>query len=194
MAFCPQCFGSDRRVPYNKSGVCYRCAPAPVPALALWFNPPPRVSDWIAALKSAPEETVTDAQAELCVLDTLGWVPDELALTAAAAEALYDSARSSQPPPGPEPAGSFYGTEGRRYQQQNAHCTHVSSLGARDPKYGESWLVKFVTPCGCELTWFASSDKWLPEPDRSYDIKFTVKDHEIYKGRRQTRVQRVGTL
>lgn len=194
MAFCPQCFCSDRRVPYNPSGVCYWCAPAPVPVSARWFNPPPRVSDWIATLKFATEETVTDAQAELCVLDTLGWVPDALALTAAAAEALYESARSSQPPPGPEPKGAFYGVPGERTEQPRARCVHVSSLGARDPKYGESWLVKFVTPCGCELTWFASSDKWLPEAGQSYDIKFSIKDHEVYKGKRHTRIQRVAPL
>lgn len=189
---CPSCLESDRRLILPEAHVCVRCSPVPRPPDAPLFVPTAAVAAWIEALASGPEAQLSDAQCELCLMHYLGWVPDALILTAHAAEALFEQAVRALPEPPPEPTGTHYGTVGVRAQQASVQCVHCETLGIGE--YGERWLVKFVTPCGCELTWFASSDKWLPDAGTTHDVKFTVTKHDLYKGRRVTIIQRAAKL
>lgn len=148
---------------------------------------------WLATLASLPDDsTLTDAQAELCLLLRLGYVPAEYAVVAAAA----DSMLPAPPEAKPEPTGTHYGTLKERTQAAGCQCTHVANIGPSQahPEYGDRWLCKFTTPCGAELVWFASSDKWLPEAGKSFDIKFTPVSHSDYQDKRQTIIQRVAPL
>lgn len=193
MPFCPSCFESDRRVPYDAAGHCFGCAPGS------WspsdeFRPDPEVSAWIEQLRTLDEHLLSDAEADLCVLARLGFVPDDYRVVATAARALYEAHLARQPAPPPEPEGSHYGTPDTRASQVGCQCTFVKSLGVSNPKYGERWIVKFQTPCGCELVWFASSNKWLPDAGTIQDIKFTVSKHDAYNGRKNTIIQRVAPL
>jgi hypothetical protein len=59
-----------------------------------------------------------------------------------------------------------------------------------DGNYGLKTLVKFVTDKGENLTWFASGSTEF-KIGKEYDIKFTVKKHEMYNNEKQTMVNRV---
>lgn len=60
--------------------------------------------------------------------------------------------------------------------------------------YGETGIHNMTDEHGNALVWFASeSSEWM-EQGRAYRIKATVKDHNEYKGRKQTVVNRVSVI
>jgi hypothetical protein len=64
-------------------------------------------------------------------------------------------------------------------------CTLVRPI---DSRYGVTYLHRFVTAEGNSLTWFASSTQ-LKE-GAHYNLKGTVKAHEVYRGEKQTLLTR----
>lgn len=80
------------------------------------------------------------------------------------------------------------GTVGERQTFQNLTVEAIKYL-----EYQYSWhkattitLYKFRDPAGNLIVWFSSSRKIELEEGITYDITGTVKEHDVYKGERQT--------
>ena len=88
-----------------------------------------------------------------------------------------------------EGAEWFPGAPGERCEAEGVRVTMAREM--EDRGFGASCLVKMVTKDGILLTWFASSSAEWPEVGDVLSIRFTVKDHDQYQGRKETKVQRV---
>lgn len=81
------------------------------------------------------------------------------------------------------------GEVGKRYYFPNAV---VMSMKSFETMYGVTTLITFKTKGGNIAKWFASGDKTDDyELNEEIDIVGTVKDHDEYKGRKETLLNRV---
>lgn len=91
-----------------------------------------------------------------------------------------------------------------KYIKDNSKSVYLGEIGGKltnitvrllkdtelESQYGVVHLYSFLTPDGCNLSWFASNNQHL-EIDQDYVIeKCTVKDHKEYKGELQTQITR----
>jgi len=94
-------------------------------------------------------------------------------------------------------------TEAKRERAERPDSHHVGTVGKRQEfvvtchkifesggNYGLTGIHKMTDQDGNDLTWFASSAKWLEE-GKTYRIMGTVKAHDEYKDRPQTTINRV---
>jgi len=94
-------------------------------------------------------------------------------------------------------------TEAARERVVRPESKHVGAVGERrkftatchrvfesQGNYGVTGIHKMTDRDGNDLTWFASSAKWLDE-GKTYNIVATVKAHDAYKDRPQTVITRV---
>ena len=71
-------------------------------------------------------------------------------------------------------------------------CIEHRSLGIGD--YGETFLIKFQSAAGNDLTWFASAGgAFDPEVGGTYDIRCSIKKHDTFNGRKVTLINRCKT-
>jgi hypothetical protein len=84
------------------------------------------------------------------------------------------------------PASTFLGNVGERHTVE-AEVTSCRDMG--EGQYGPTTLLKFVTPGGKVLSWFASGE-WHLEPGTTVRLVGTVKKLEEYRGERQTQLTR----
>ena len=79
--------------------------------------------------------------------------------------------------------------EPKQRLEDDAECIFYKTY---ESPYGLKSIVKFVSNNNI-LTWFASGE---PEfnPGETYRIKYTVKDHDEYRGKKQTIVNRVKSV
>ena len=79
--------------------------------------------------------------------------------------------------------------EAKKRQEAIVKVIHIRSY---ESQFGVGYVIKMVDDEGRTVVWFASS-KTLDEGD-TYKVKLTVKDHDEYKGWKQTIVNRVTVL
>jgi hypothetical protein len=84
------------------------------------------------------------------------------------------------------PASTFLGNVGERHMVE-AEVTSCRDMG--EGAYGPTTLLKFVTPGGKVLSWFASGE-WHLEPGETVRLVGTVKKLEEYRGEQQTQLTR----
>ncbi len=102
------------------------------------------------------------------------------------AASVFVAYQRAHPVPTPQQAASvFVGTVGEKLCLTGVLCTLVRPI---DSRYGVTYLHRFVTAEGNSLTWFASSTE-LKE-GKHYNLKGTVKAHEVYRGEKQTLLTR----
>jgi hypothetical protein len=68
----------------------------------------------------------------------------------------------------------------------------VASVREISGAYGVTYLIKMVDQAGHALTWFGSGALALTlKEGQTYDLKMTIKNHNEYKGAKETQVTRV---
>lgn len=188
---CALCLGSDRRLPsviLPDGTVAQACCVDPgLPPAEDRLPFPLAVREWIGKLAVAPHESLTDEECALVVCLRLGYVPDEhVGLIVVATEA-YERQKPQEPR-----SGLWVGEPGAKLERNRVQCLESRLLDPVRLDTGvtiQSTLVKFKTVEGEDLTWFASG-KFVPEAGGTYDVKFTVKAHDLYEGHRSTLITR----
>jgi hypothetical protein len=84
------------------------------------------------------------------------------------------------------PASTFLGNVGERHTVE-AEVTQCRDMGVG--QFGPTTLLKFVTPGGKVVSWFASGE-WHLTPGETVRLVGTVKKLEEYRGERQTQLTR----
>ncbi len=79
-------------------------------------------------------------------------------------------------------------------KRQVFKVTVERSIVMPDRGYGESTMYKLLDNAGNELVWFASSSAGQLDVGSEYNVKATVIEHSEYKGRKQTKVNRVTVM
>ncbi len=87
------------------------------------------------------------------------------------------------------PQSHHFGT----LKKRDTYVLTVVSMTSFEGHYGLTTCVRFVDSEGNEATWFASGGCDLEE-GRTYQVKATVKKHDVWKDRQQTVVSRVQVL
>lgn len=82
----------------------------------------------------------------------------------------------------------YVGTEKKRQSFENVTCKMARTI---ETYYGPSTMFRFVDPNGNILIWFASGYVETFTEGETYNIVGTVKKHELYKGTKQTQINRV---
>lgn len=83
--------------------------------------------------------------------------------------------------------GTFFGTVGKR---EDATITVLGVTELEPGDYGRRFLVRMREAGGADVVWFTGEGLNLDD-DVTYRVRATIKNHEVYRGRRQTVVQRV---
>lgn len=87
------------------------------------------------------------------------------------------------------PRSCHFGT----LKQRGTYVLTVVSMTSFEGSYGLTTCVRFVDDKGNEAAWFASGGCDLEE-GRTYQVKATIKKHDVWKDRQQTVVTRVKVL
>lgn len=83
----------------------------------------------------------------------------------------------------PHKNSDFYGEVGQRYTE----TLHLENRSCYTSYYGDKVAYTFTLGENV-LVWF--TDVWLDEDVNDFTLAFTVKKHDVYKGRRQTIITR----
>lgn len=81
----------------------------------------------------------------------------------------------------------FFSTVGKR--EKSVMVKVLSTCKVGQSYYGSTYLTRMVTDSGAQLVWF--SGNIIPVSDEFQQVAFTVKDHQVYNGAKQTVVTRV---
>jgi hypothetical protein len=142
-----------------------------------------KVANWCVALKDRDPASLNDFMHNLKVATATGYVGGRKAGIAAAAVPAY---RRETEPKDDFSKSRHVGQKGERVEG-NAKLVKIFTFNGQ---FGETYLHKFLTEGGNLVVWFASKPSGMLEGN-SYQIRGTVKKHDVRDGIQQTVLSRV---